>query len=27
MINRVISCVDYFKFDWHAKYGMIRYEL
>ena len=23
MLNRVISCVDYFKSDWHAQYGMI----
>ena len=27
MLNKVISCVDYFKSDWHAKYGMIMYEL
>ena len=27
MLNMVISCVDYFKSDWHAKYGMIMYEL
>jgi len=26
MLNKVISCVDYFK-SWHAKYGMIMYEL
>jgi len=27
MLNRVISCVDYFKSDWHTKYGMITYNL
>jgi len=27
MLNRVTSCVVYFKYDWHAKYGMIMYEL
>jgi len=27
MLNKVISCVNYFKYDWHAKYGMIIYEL
>jgi len=27
MLNRVILHVIYFKSDWHAKYGMIMYEL
>jgi len=27
MLNSVISCVVYFKYDGHAKYGMIMYEL
>jgi len=27
MLNKVISYVDYSKSDWHAKYGMIIYEL
>jgi len=27
MLNKVISCIDYFKSDWHAKYRMIMYEL
>jgi len=27
MLHRVMSCVNYFKSDWHAMYGMIMYAL